>query len=295
MNKQRQFILNTKVLDKENRIIEMIGSTEDADRVGDRMFMAGVQLGNYLKNPVILQNHNYQLAAIGKAINVKVAGSQLIFQIQFADTQDGQEWFYLYANKFMNASSIGFDPIEYNPNEQGGYDFTKWELLELSLVTVPCNPNAIQRAFKDGKISKAFFDAINKNEEDKKLNKEEIEALISKTMKPLEETIKTLKEEGETKDNTIKSLEDEIKELEKEPVIKSGAALSAKSKSALADIHKSISGCCDQLKSFIGAMDDDDPDKDQDKDKGLEPTTEEIQAIAKDAAEAVANIIKSIK
>ena len=43
MNKQlKQFKWQVKVLDEANRIIEMIGSTEDYDRVGDKVFMSGV-------------------------------------------------------------------------------------------------------------------------------------------------------------------------------------------------------------------------------------------------------------
>ena len=155
-----------KVLDQANRIIEMIGSTEDTDRAGDSMKMNGVQLGNYLKNPVILANHCYgcdeKPTVIGRALDVRIDGTQLIFKIQFAETGNAKDWFYLYANGFMNASSIGFNPIKYEPNDNGGYDYTEWELLELSLVAVPCNPNAVQRAFAEGKISKSFESQIIK-------------------------------------------------------------------------------------------------------------------------------------
>jgi hypothetical protein len=49
----------------------------------------------------------------------------------------------------LRALSVGFDPIEYKPNKAGGYDYNKWELMELSLVAVPANPSAriIARAF----------------------------------------------------------------------------------------------------------------------------------------------------
>lgn len=167
MNKQfKHMNWQVKVLDMENRIIEMIGSTEDYDRVGDRMIMSGGKLDNYLKNRVILANHDYgyneKPTVIGKALDVRIEGSKLIFKIQFAETENAKDWFYLYANGYMNASSIGFIPIKYQGNDQGGYDFLEWELLELSLVAVPCNPNAVQRAYKEGKISKSFFGFIFK-------------------------------------------------------------------------------------------------------------------------------------
>jgi hypothetical protein len=51
--------------------------------------------------------------------------------------------------------SVGFDPIGVEPNGKGGYNFNKWELLELSIVSVPANPGAtvFARAFgKDGRV-----------------------------------------------------------------------------------------------------------------------------------------------
>ena len=185
-----------KVIDQVNRIIEMIGSDESFDRVGDKMFMAGADLSNYKKNPVIIANHNYgyteKPSVIGRALDVNIVGSKMIFKVQFAETDNGKEWFYLYANKYMNASSIGFIPKEYKPNDQGGYDFTKWELLELSMVAVPCNPNAVQRAFGEGKISKALFDLINKNESEvENMKVEEVQVLIEKSVDEKVKTIET--------------------------------------------------------------------------------------------------------
>jgi hypothetical protein len=43
----------------------------------------------------------------------------------------------------MKAVSIGFQPIESEPLAGGGRKFTKWELLEISLVAVPANSEAL--------------------------------------------------------------------------------------------------------------------------------------------------------
>lgn len=281
---QKQFNWQVKVLDEANRIIEMIGSTEDYDRVGDKMFMAGANLQNYLKNPVILANHNYgcgeKPTVIGRALNVNIQGSQMVFKIQFAETDNGKEWFYLYANKYMNASSIGFIPVKYKPNDQGGYDFTEWELLELSLVAVPCNPNAIQRAFEDGKISKAFFDAINKNNEEdiENMKVEEVQALIDKAVeskvgdikKNYETDIENKTKEIETLNNKIKGLEDQLKE-------KAGAALSAKSKETLKGICDGLKEHASTLEKMCGDCSNDDPNNDEEKDYSEEDIQKAVQ------------------
>lgn len=260
MNKQlKQFTWQVKVLDETNRIIEMIGSTEDYDRVGDRVLMNGVQLQNYLKNPVVLANHCYgegeKSSVIGRALSVVIQGSQMIFKIQFAETDNGKEWFYLYSNKYMNASSIGFIPIKYSPNDQGGYDFEETEILEISMVAVPCNPNAVQRAFDEGKISKAFFDTINKNEEDiENMKVEEVQALIDKAVDSKVTEIKKNHEiEIETKVKEIEGLNEEVKKLKEQVEAKGGASHSKATIDTINDCCKGIEAHIKTLKDMCNA------------------------------------------
>lgn len=291
---QKQFSWQIKVLDEANRIIEMIGSTEDYDRVGDKMFMAGADLTNYKNNPVIIANHNYgyteKPSVIGRALDVNIVGSKMIFKIQFAETDNGKEWFYLYSNKYMNASSIGFIPKEYKPNDQGGYDFTKWELLELSMVAVPCNPNAVQRAFEEGKISKAFFDAINKNNEEdiENMKVEDVQALIDKAVEAKASDIKKNYETDlSEKTKTIETLKSEIKNLKDQLTEKAGATLSSKSK----EVIKSV---CDGLKDHASTLekmccDTSDDNNEPDGDEAKDYSEEEIQKMV------AANVEKLMK
>lgn len=165
--KHNQFITQIKEYNEAERTITMIGSTETADRVGDIVKMAGVDLSNYKKNPIILFNHDYD-KPIGKALDVQVIDNKLVFKIQFADTDFGREIYYLLKNGYMNASSIGFIGKEYAPNDFGGLTFTKIELLELSIVSVPCNPNAIVQLRKDfeaKRVSKDMYTALGGNME----------------------------------------------------------------------------------------------------------------------------------
>ena len=167
MLKHNQFLTQIKEYDEAERTITMCGSTETADRVGDVVKMAGVDLENYKKNPIILFNHDYD-KPIGKALDVQVIDSKLIFKIQFADTDFGREIYYLLKNGYMNASSIGFIGKEYEPNDFGGLTFTKIELLELSIVSVPCNPSAIvqlRKDFMEHKVSKDLYEALGGNME----------------------------------------------------------------------------------------------------------------------------------
>jgi phage head maturation protease len=47
---------------------------------------------------------------------------------------------------FLNATSVGFLPLAHTMNDNRGYDFTKQELLEFSVVPVPANSEALARS-----------------------------------------------------------------------------------------------------------------------------------------------------
>ncbi len=152
-----------KQLEQNNRRLRFIGSSEDEDRDGDIILASGWELDNYKKNPVFLWAHDYSIPPIGKALNVGVVDDELHFDIQFpekgihalADTV-----YELYKGGFLNATSVGFTGMEGIPSTKGTI-FMKQELLELSAVPVPSNPNALQRAKSLGYISNRvdkFFD-----------------------------------------------------------------------------------------------------------------------------------------
>jgi len=133
--------------------IEIIGSTAHMDRDGEVLDPAGWDLKNFKKNPVVLPAHDYHQPAIGKAVNIKIEDGKLVFKIKFPPEGDNplaDVYRKLYKGGFMSASSVGFLPIEWVDGDGKGKSpyrtYTKAELLELSLVSVPCNPNALLTA-----------------------------------------------------------------------------------------------------------------------------------------------------
>jgi hypothetical protein len=45
----------------------------------------------------------------------------------------------------VRAASIGFIPLQLKPNDLGGEDYLTWDLMEISLVPLPANPEAVRR------------------------------------------------------------------------------------------------------------------------------------------------------
>jgi HK97 family phage prohead protease len=138
-----------KDINRDEQTLWAVGTTESFDRDDDIIRMDGWEIDNYLKNPVILWAHNYREPPIGKALQVEPQASGMWFKVQFAKTDKAQEVFGLYADGFMRAWSVGFLPKDYDHLRDdagqplGGWDYMRQELLELSAVPVPANPEAL--------------------------------------------------------------------------------------------------------------------------------------------------------
>lgn len=137
--------------------IEIVGSTDTRDRMDEVISMDGWDLKNWKKNPVILAGHDYTAPAIGRG-KVKKSDGKLMFKVEFPE-----EGVYpladiyrkLYKGGFMKASSVGFLPTEWsngNGEKEPYRTYTKQELLELSLVAVPANPDAVMNSFKSAEV-----------------------------------------------------------------------------------------------------------------------------------------------
>ena len=152
-------ILNVEIKETapESRVLRFIGSDATEDRSQEVMTVEGWELDNYVKNPVILFGHDYSNPPVGKAINVIVGEKGLEFEVEFASKETypfADTVFRLVKEGFMRAVSVGFIPKENNYDPKTGKNYiTKKELLELSIVPVPCNPNALALAFEKGMFS----------------------------------------------------------------------------------------------------------------------------------------------
>ena len=170
-------LIPVEVKELGNRQLEIAGSTEDEDRMHDVIKASGWKLGPFKKNPVFMWGHDYSQPPIGRALKVWIdkETKRLMFNVEFADaeTYEFADTIYkLYKGGFLHATSVGFIPLNWegkdedNPNPKyEGNVFTKQELLELSAVPVPANPNALVTARDSGLITVKEFDAFNKEAE----------------------------------------------------------------------------------------------------------------------------------
>lgn len=171
----------SKAIDPEHGIYEAWISTEAIDRDGDIIVAAGVDIENYMKNPVVLFGHNYRdpNAVVGKTLGLNIEkGKGIRARWQFAPPEanwNAQTVHRLWAGGFLNATSVGFVSKEHSYiDEEGnvvegredarGILFEKWELLEFSIVPVPANQDALRLAVKAMGIDEVILDNYDASE-----------------------------------------------------------------------------------------------------------------------------------
>ena len=121
---------------------KVIASTSTRDRHGESILQNWWKTDNYLKNPVILADHNWSIEKIvGRENKITTEWEQTIIEGEFADTPLGREVKYLYDAGFISAVSVGLIPLTFDA--QDPRVITSAELLELSFVTIPANPEAL--------------------------------------------------------------------------------------------------------------------------------------------------------
>ena len=146
----------TTVVDRNGGRIHAIVSTEAKDRQGDIIRQAAWDLKNFLAHPVLLSSHNYMSlqSQIGEWETMQVKGSHLegIAKYYIGLGNEEADWAFVLASKGRAAYSVGFKPDiskvkELKDGEDSwprAYEYNGQELLEVSQVTVPANPEALQ-------------------------------------------------------------------------------------------------------------------------------------------------------
>jgi HK97 family phage prohead protease len=139
---------------EKGRVIESIITGPEKDRYGDTVDPDGWDFKNYQRNPVVLWAHNNLSPPIGKSLEIKRRGKQWVSKDEFAQQHQNplsETIFQLVKGGFVNATSVGFLPTDYDFDEdEWTFEFKKQELLEHSFVPVPAYPKALVTARSKG-------------------------------------------------------------------------------------------------------------------------------------------------
>lgn len=147
----------TKIIDASGGRAQTVASTEAEDRDGDVIRQKGWILDYFIQHPVLIASHNYGdlTCHIGEWEDMTIKGKKLVGVAKYyiGEGNPQADWGFKIAQFGRAAYSVGFIPLEWKerdpedmqrPSYWGGYEFTKQELMEVSHVTIPSNPEALQ-------------------------------------------------------------------------------------------------------------------------------------------------------
>lgn len=146
-------LFTVKGVEDERRTLSGMATTPTLDRVSDVVEPAGMTQ----RGPVGLYLYHKHDLPVGTVTFGKPTKSGIPFTAQIPDvSEEGtvkervNEAWHSIKYKLLQAVSIGFVPKEngYEVMKNGGIRYTNWEILELSLVGVPANPDALITSFK---------------------------------------------------------------------------------------------------------------------------------------------------
>jgi HK97 family phage prohead protease len=147
--------------------VEVVIATRLLARDGDIWETAGAQLDNYRANPIWLWSHSPE-TPVGLAADIRIDGETIVARVVFAPigvSAKADEIRGLVKSGVVRGVSAGILPLESEPLDakkpRGGQRITKWELLEVSFVSVPADTGATVTArAADGSPTEPETDSI---------------------------------------------------------------------------------------------------------------------------------------
>lgn len=213
-----QLQINEKEYDDsdESYKFTVVMTSETIDRYTEILKADGMEYENFMKNPVILADHRYLVGnIIGKAVKIyfDAENSRRICEGIFSKTNPLAKIARdLYNEGMLKAVSVGLIPKQRAENDRD--IVVRWELLELSFVAVPANPDALSL---DGKmLLKSRDEALKATHNDDSVS--ELVACVrdlTDQVSVLSQDIQSIKQcivvDGKTADQDAKKIE--VKEL----------------------------------------------------------------------------------
>lgn len=133
------------------RIVRYVFSTPSVARDGHTI--QGWDVASFLTNPVFLWAHDADDLPIGKVVDLDAGPTGLRGGVQYATADENpfaDTVYRLVQGGYLNATSVSWLPIQWSfskdKSRPGGIDFKLAELLEISQVPVPAQPEALATA-----------------------------------------------------------------------------------------------------------------------------------------------------
>jgi HK97 family phage prohead protease len=141
----------------ETRQVRFTVSTNAVDRDNDTVSQTGWDLTAFKANPVVLWSHQSSIFPVGKCVAIDVEGDALKAVVEFVPAdipiagERAEAVLRMCREGFLSATSVGFRPLAYeiasdrmdDDDWWPALNFTRQELMEFSLCSIPANPEAL--------------------------------------------------------------------------------------------------------------------------------------------------------
>ncbi|MCK4512252.1 hypothetical protein KAW64_10965, partial [bacterium] len=144
----------------DDHTFEFVANSGGLDRWGEILDAKGCDYENWMMNPVGLWAHDDWSLPIFRGLELGVENEELVGVGEFASklypfaalVED------MYREEFLSGLSVRFLPNAWETYEEGTDErnagirrrYTDWELLEISVVDIPCDPKALRKAYDAG-------------------------------------------------------------------------------------------------------------------------------------------------
>jgi len=243
MNKVKEFKLAStegfkvkQADDAEGVYIEGYASTPIVDRDEEIVPVSSINTTQWEKNPILLYMHD-RTKPIGKVVAFEKRPEGFWVKAYISQAVEKTMGIIsLIKDEVLRAFSIGFRMKDYFINREGRFVYNDIELTEISVVTIPANPDALFS------FVKSLREEAQERDKSKENIKEDIETMEKETkLQEMEETLKRLMSEKEAVEKALKEKE----EAEKK----------AKEEAEKAELKNSIEKFASSIKSVSDAID----------------------------------------
>jgi HK97 family phage prohead protease len=126
--------------------IRFCASTDLVARDGLTIPVSAWRTADYLANPIVLVNHNFQAMPIGRTVKLEPTDHALYADIEFDQTDPEAKIVESKIRRgFVNSCSVSWDTVR-----SDGTTVTEASLLDISVVSVPADPRALAIRQKRG-------------------------------------------------------------------------------------------------------------------------------------------------
>ncbi len=155
------------------------------DRSGEVIPPQNYNLTNFMKNPVLLYQHN-QEDIIGKVVNVNLDEKGLEIEAVVYKELNPKVFFAIQEG-ILKAFSVGFLATDYEETDNGVWVWKNAQLVEVSIVSIPDNQDSLFSVLADNPcqngglclmsfkndLKKKEVDILNSNKQEKEIHMEE--------------------------------------------------------------------------------------------------------------------------